>query len=82
VVLVLEDVPNTMRVCGHSLQPDEIKDLNRGRTYLRDVAQRHNCEVFDDVVGAVDYLVSVWKEFGTFSRSVIRRPSKPVIGEP
>ena len=32
---------------------DEVKDLNRARAYLRDLADRYGVDVYDDVEAAV-----------------------------
>ena len=43
---------------------DEIKDLNRGRTYVADMAKMKNIPVFDDVKKAVDHIVTHRGDFG------------------
>jgi hypothetical protein len=35
------------------LTPSAIKDYNRGRSYLRDLAMRQNIPVFDDIKEAL-----------------------------
>ena len=71
-MLVLEDVSAATQICGHSLTRDAVKDLNRGRTYLRDVAQRHSCPVFRSTERAVQTIVQVWKANGCFPRGAFR----------
>ncbi len=39
------------------LRTDEIKDLNRGRAYLADVADRHGVSVFASVEAAVEEVI-------------------------
>jgi hypothetical protein len=39
----------------------EIKDLNRGRTYLHDIAEQKNIMVFDFIESAVDYIIDCCK---------------------
>ena len=56
VVLVIKQVSNkTFAEC-------EIKDLNRGRTYLHDIADQHNVIVFDLIEPAINYIVGARKE--------------------
>ena len=38
---------------GVPVGASEMKDLNRARAYLRDVAKRHGCIVYDDVASGV-----------------------------
>jgi hypothetical protein len=42
VVLVIEDIPEGQMIDGQSIVGRELKDLNRGRAYTADVANRHN----------------------------------------
>lgn len=49
LVLVLQDVPRDMVINGNTLPPDEVKDLNRGRAYLANVADRHNVTVYQSL---------------------------------
>lgn len=51
VVLVIK------KVTTDTFAENEIKDLNRGRTYLHDVAEQHNIIVFDLIEPAVNYIV-------------------------
>ena len=56
VVLVIKQVSiKTFAEC-------EIKDLNRGRTYLHDIADQHNVKVFDSIEPAINYIVGARKE--------------------
>ena len=52
VVLVVTDMPADIQLNGHVLQPDELKDLNRMRAYVRDVATRHGVPTYDSVPAA------------------------------
>ncbi len=36
----------------------ELRDLNRGRSYLADVAWRHGCPVFQSIEAAVDEVLA------------------------
>ena len=56
VVLVIKQVSNT------TFAECEIKDLNRGRTYLHDIANQHNVIVFDLIEPAINYIVGARKE--------------------
>jgi len=53
VVLVIQDMPDGTEVDGHAVTGRELKDLNRARAYLRDIAERHGVTVHGTVEGAV-----------------------------
>ncbi len=60
--LVVLDVPAPRKRWWHSAKyhnerVGEVKDLNRGRVYLRGVAARHNIPTFDTVEGAVQAVI-------------------------
>lgn len=57
VVLVLQRLEDDATMHGHALHPLEVKDLNRGRAYLADIAQRHNVPVFDNVKACVEHII-------------------------
>lgn len=52
IVLVINDVSQTLED-GTVLSPSEMKDLNRGRHYLKEVALAAGYEVFDLISDAV-----------------------------
>jgi hypothetical protein len=63
VVLVVkqissDDPSNPARVNGEPLGPAQVRDLNRARSYVTDVAQRHGLDVFTDIGLACEYIVS------------------------
>lgn len=58
IILVLQDVGSTLED-GTVLSPAELKDLNRGRHYLREVALAAGYEVFDLISDAVQYCVQM-----------------------
>src|SRR2546421_6156304 len=47
-VLVVRDIPAGTTLNGELIEGTQLKDLNRGRAYLRNVAKRHQCEVYDN----------------------------------
>jgi hypothetical protein len=53
VILVIKNV-NESR-----FDERELKDLNRGRTYLHDIAEKHNVTVFDLIEPAIRYLIGL-----------------------
>ena len=53
VVLVLQDLKPDTVFDGQRLNATEIKDLNRGRAYLRETAERQGTQVFITVEDAV-----------------------------
>jgi hypothetical protein len=57
VVLALVDIPRGATIAGEKLGAAEIKDLNRGRAYLADVAERHGQTVYRTVLAAVREVV-------------------------
>lgn len=59
VVLVIANIPDGTVIDGQTISGRELKDLNRARTYLRDVAARWNrTELLDTVEQAVESLIA------------------------
>ncbi|KAG5683244.1 hypothetical protein PVAND_012537 [Polypedilum vanderplanki] len=54
VVLCIQMLPDNCTIGNDKLTPSAIKDYNRGRTYLRDLAERQNIPVFDEIKQALD----------------------------
>ena len=63
VTLVINDIPDGTVVENQIITGRELKDLNRARAYLLDVAKRHsgNVSVFPDVESAVANLIEKLK---------------------
>lgn len=59
VVLVLTCVEQDSVVDGVTLSKQEIRDLNRGREYLREVAQTHKAPCYDTVQQACDHVIEM-----------------------
>ena len=61
VVLAVLDFPTdgSAAVKGAQLPAAEVKDLNRSRAYLRDVARRHGVDCHSSVADAVQETVEV-----------------------
>ncbi|XP_062545068.1 uncharacterized protein LOC134211811 isoform X2 [Armigeres subalbatus] len=53
IVLSVEMLPNDCRINGFQLSSSAIKDYNRGRTYLIDLAKRQNIPVYSSVEDAL-----------------------------
>lgn len=53
VVLVIEQIADGTEIGWQKVTGSELKDLNRARTYLRDLAERHNVDVYPTVAEAV-----------------------------
>jgi raw len=54
VLLVIDDMVDGAEVDGEKVSGRQLKDLNRARSYLRDLASRHdNALVFEDVEQAM-----------------------------
>lgn len=60
VVLVVEQVDSdTVTSGGSTLKSDEIKDINRSRSYLKDLATRHGVPVFDTVEDCIAHTITL-----------------------
>lgn len=58
VLLVVDDIADGTAIEGQKVTGRELKDLNRARAYLRDLADRHpNATVYPDVAAAVAAVV-------------------------
>ena len=53
VVLAVLDIADGTGIGGQAVTGAELKDLNRARAYLRDIASRHGTQVFGSVEEAV-----------------------------
>ena len=53
VVLTIKNVSEP------SFDKKEVGDLNRGRTYLRDVAEQHNIPIYNSIEDAVHYIIGL-----------------------
>ncbi|XP_072176894.1 uncharacterized protein [Diadema setosum] len=58
VILCVQDIQEGLVVDGEKLTPRAVKDYNRGRQYLADVASRERVPVFSDVTEATNALVA------------------------
>jgi hypothetical protein len=56
VVIVIIDIPEGSRIDGELISGRQLKDLNRARAFLCDIAARHQkyCDVYDSVEMAVN----------------------------
>jgi hypothetical protein len=61
IVMVIEDVPASMCFDGVGPSKAELKDLNRGRSYLRDIATRHAVACQSSVEDAVLYIIQQYQ---------------------
>ncbi|MCA9357213.1 nucleoside 2-deoxyribosyltransferase domain-containing protein [Candidatus Nomurabacteria bacterium] len=58
VVLVINQVPDGTVIAGQVVTGRELKDLNRAREYLGELADRHdNVTVYEDVASAVQAIL-------------------------
>jgi len=59
VVIVILDIPEGSRIDGEVIGGRQLKDLNRARAFLCDIAARHQkfCDVFDSVENAVNHII-------------------------
>jgi hypothetical protein len=58
VALVVLDIEDGLVIGGETVTGRQLKDLNRMRAYLRDVAQRHDVPAYDSVEAAVEALAA------------------------
>lgn len=56
IVLVDIEEPTDFDGTGVSASPNELKDLNRLRRYLRDVAIRHGVKIYSDMHEAMEVI--------------------------
>ena len=56
-MLVLEDI-TAETAASKAMSKEEVKDVNRGRAYLADVASRFNLETFGDVREACEHIAA------------------------
>ncbi|CRK87613.1 CLUMA_CG001409, isoform A [Clunio marinus] len=54
VVLCVQMLPDNCKIGHDLLTPSAIKDYNRGRSYLSDLAKRQNIPVFSEIKPAID----------------------------
>ncbi len=59
VVIVIVDIPEGSKIDGETIGGRQLKDLNRARAFLCDIAARHQkyCDVFDSIASAVNHIV-------------------------
>uniref|UniRef100_A0A7S3YSF5 Uncharacterized protein n=2 Tax=Lotharella globosa TaxID=91324 RepID=A0A7S3YSF5_9EUKA len=65
VVLVIQNIEEGCVIEGQSIIGRELKDLNRGRAYIKDVAERHGVPLFTSVQHAIDFIVRRYQETST-----------------
>lgn len=54
VVLAVLDIPNGSSILGEKIGVEELKDLNRARSYLRESAARHGVPTYPSVTDACE----------------------------
>lgn len=59
MALVVIDVDEETMIDENYLSEQEIKDLNRGRAYLREIAEHHDFKVFKDIKAATGYAIQL-----------------------
>ncbi len=62
VVLVIEEIAPGSMIGGERIGPNELKDLNRGRKFLEEVAHRHQVPVYRTVSDAVREAIKLAKQ--------------------
>jgi len=64
VALVVDDIVDGTVISGQTVTGGELKDLNRARAYLRDVASRYNVREYADVADACAAIVQYYTSTG------------------
>lgn len=59
MALAVQDLEEESMIGGSFLGKLEIKDLNRGRAYLREIAEAHAVQVFHDVSSATEHAIQL-----------------------
>jgi len=59
IALAIMDVTEATTIEGKPLTKDEIKDLNRGRAYLREIAEQHHIKVYTDIRSATKHAIEL-----------------------
>jgi len=62
VAIVLEDIPAGTDVYGKTIDAVEADDLNRGRIFVRAMADRHNVPIFTDIAEGTRYCIELVKK--------------------
>ncbi len=69
VAIVLEDIESGADVYGKTIDSVEADDLNRGRIFVRAMADRHNVPIFTDIAEGTKYCIKLVKELiGSITR--------------
>jgi hypothetical protein len=59
VVLTVADIPDGAIIDGQAVTGRELKDLNRARAYLRELATRRGATVAPSVKKAIEHIVAL-----------------------
>lgn len=58
--LVVDDIPEGAEIDGALVSKRELQDLNRGRAYLRAIAEAADVTVYESVTKAVEAIIADW----------------------
>ena len=58
IILVISHIKDNTLIQGQAVTGRELKDINRGRAYLADVAHRHGVPVFETVLEGIQFITS------------------------
>lgn len=74
VAIVLEDIAADTSVYGSKIDRVEADDLNRGRIFVRAMAERHNVPIYTDISAGTMHCISLVKSLeNTLTISRVRR---------
>lgn len=59
MALAVQDLDGDTTIGGSYLGEPELKDLNRGRAYLREIAEAHGYQVFNDITSATELAIQL-----------------------
>ena len=75
LVLVIKNIEDGHEIGGHKIEGNELKDLNRGRAYLADVADRYHIPVYTDVIHATIHAIKIMQDRETETHLLMRKRS-------
>ena len=82
VVLVIKEVVEGSIFGGTAISASDVKDVNRGRAYLADIAERHGFMIFKDVESAVEHTIKLVHVSRRLSQISTTRPCLRAASDP
>jgi hypothetical protein len=76
VVLVINKCEDGVDISGSVVTGNELKDLNRGRAYLADIADRYHVPVYWDVIHATFHAIKIMQDKEVETHLLMRKRSQ------